>query len=75
MKTFKAVLMAWGCLAMAAAPGIYAKKTVLPWIRSGIKYVQLQKQIQDMKDNLLGADTTMTFAQKPSRICSTRSRI
>lgn len=64
MKTFKAFLLVWWCLAMAAAPGIYAKKTVLPLDSLRHQMTALQKQIQDMKENYSVSDTTMTAALK-----------
>ncbi len=64
MKTFKAFLLAWWCLALAAAPGIYARKTVLPLDSLRHQIAALQQQIQDVKENYSVADTTMTAALK-----------
>ena len=64
MKNFKAFLLVWWCLAMMAAPGIYAKKTVLPLDSLRDQIMLLQQQVQELKDSSFAADTMMTSVQK-----------
>jgi hypothetical protein len=66
MKTMKAFLMAWWFLALTAVPGVYAKKPVTPLPLDSLKHqiVQLEQEIQDLKDGSFTADTMMTSVQK-----------
>ncbi len=64
MKTMKAFLMACWFFALAAAPGAYAKKPIAPLDSLRHQIVELQQQIQDLKDSSFTVDTMMTSVQK-----------
>ena len=64
MKNLRGFLTAWWCLAIIAAPGIYARKTILPLDSLRHQIAQLQQQVQKLTDSTFGVDTTMTSARK-----------
>jgi hypothetical protein len=66
MKKYKAFLIVWWCLAMAAAPGIYAQKTVTPLDSLRRQIVLLQQQMQAL-ETTPAADTTIKDLQERIR--------
>ena len=63
MKKYKAFLIAWWCLTMATAPGIFAQKTVTPLDSLRHQIALLQQQMQVL-ETTPAADTTIKGLQE-----------